>query len=188
MNTFPVAAKLDSVEAVCSEPGCFKHFSNEQCLKAHLQSCHQHIICEVCGTKQLRKNIKRHLRTHESGCSSERVKCDFEGCLHTFSNVRFRLYCISFVFHFLFFVYLLLTFYCLNLYPQKSNLDQHVKAVHLELRPFVCGIPGCGMRFPFKHVRDNHEKTGCHVYTHVSFVLPSLKPWLRRDDICAFIW
>ncbi|XP_034692723.1 transcription factor IIIA [Vitis riparia] len=130
-------AKLDSVEAVCLEPGCLKHFTNEQCLKAHLQSCHQHIICEICGTKQLKKNIKRHLRTHESVCSSERVKCHFKGCLHTFST--------------------------------KSNLDQHVKAVHLKLRPFVCGIPGCGMRFPFKHVRDNHEKTGCHVYTHGDF-------------------
>ena len=103
MNALPIAAKLDSVEAVCLEPECLKHFTNEQCLKAHLQSCHQHIICEICGTKQLKKNIKRHLRTHESVCSSERVKCHFKGCLHTFSTVRFRRCCNRFVFYFIFF-------------------------------------------------------------------------------------
>ncbi|KAK9290349.1 hypothetical protein L1049_008516 [Liquidambar formosana] len=130
--------KLDSVEAICSEPGCMKHFTNDQCLKAHLKLCHQYITCEVCGTKQLKKNIKRHLRTHEVGCSLERIKCDFKGCLHTFSS--------------------------------KSNLHQHVKAVHLGLRPFACSIPGCGMRFSFRHVRDNHEKTGCHVYSPGDFV------------------
>ncbi|KAI8549640.1 hypothetical protein RHMOL_Rhmol06G0040600 [Rhododendron molle] len=129
--------KLDSVEAFCIEPGCLKSFSNEQCLRAHLQSCHQHITCEICGTKQLKKNIKRHLRIHEPVGSSDRIKCDFKGCLHTFSS--------------------------------RSNLQQHVKAVHLALRPFACTIPGCGMRFPFKHVRDNHEKSGCHVYTHGDF-------------------
>ncbi|KAL6328780.1 hypothetical protein AAG906_003797 [Vitis piasezkii] len=128
-------AKLDSV---CSKLGCFKHFTNEQCPMAHLQSYHQHIICEICGTKHLKKNIKRHLRTHESGFSSERVKRHFKGCLHTFLT--------------------------------KSNLDQHVEAMHLKLRPFVSSIPGCSMRlFPFKHVRDNHEKTGGHVYTHGDF-------------------
>ncbi|XP_059643102.1 transcription factor IIIA-like isoform X1 [Cornus florida] len=129
--------KLDTVEVFCSEPGCMKHFSNEECLKAHLQSCHVHITCEVCGTKQLKKNIKRHLRMHESGGSSERMKCNFKGCQHTFST--------------------------------KSNLRQHVKAVHFELKPFACSIPGCGMRFPFKHVRDNHEKSALHVYTRGDF-------------------
>lgn len=64
---------------------------------------------------------------------------------------------------------------------QRSNLQQHVKAVHLALRPFACTIPGCGMRFPFKHVRDNHEKSGCHVYTHVSF-------FLQSEGTCASIW
>ncbi|KAF8395911.1 hypothetical protein HHK36_019866 [Tetracentron sinense] len=129
--------KLDSVEAICSELGCMKHFTDAKCLKAHLQSCHQYITCEVCRTKQLKKNIKRHLHTHEAGRLSERIKCSFKGCLHTFST--------------------------------QSNLNQHMKAVHLELRPFACSIPECGMRFPYRHVRDNHEKTGCHVYAHGDF-------------------
>ncbi|KAF8402348.1 hypothetical protein HHK36_013302 [Tetracentron sinense] len=117
--------KLDSVEAICSELGCMKHFTDAQCLKAHLQSRHQYITCEVCGTKQLKKNIKLHMRTHEAheaGGLSERIKCSFKGCLHTFST--------------------------------QSNLNQHMKAVHLEVRPFACSIPECSMRFPYRHVRD----------------------------------
>lgn len=129
--------KLDSVEAFCAEPGCMKYFSNEQCLKEHILSCHQYILCDKCGTKQLKKNIKRHMRIHE-GVSSERIKCSIEGCSLTFSTT--------------------------------SNLNQHIKAVHMELKPFKCSIPSCHMKFAFKHVRDNHEKSGCHVYTPGDFV------------------
>ncbi|KAJ6433623.1 hypothetical protein OIU84_017340 [Salix udensis] len=130
---------LDHVEAMCLEPGCMKHFSNKECLKAHIQSCHQYINCDICGTRQLKKNIKRHLRTHEPASdSTERIKCHFKDCQHTFST--------------------------------KTNLNQHVKAVHLEHRPFLCGFPGCDMRFSYKHVRDNHEKSGLHVYTPGDFV------------------
>ncbi|KAG6659239.1 hypothetical protein CIPAW_03G019700 [Carya illinoinensis] len=97
--------KLDSVEAFCCEPVCMKYFANDRCLKAHIQSCHQHITCKICGTKQLKKNFKRHLRKHEARVSLERVKCNYKGCLHTFSN--------------------------------ESNLRQHMKAVHFELKPFA---------------------------------------------------
>ncbi|GFP83789.1 transcription factor iiia [Phtheirospermum japonicum] len=125
--------KLDTVEALCGEPGCMKYFTNVQCLKVHIRSCHQHIICDKCGTKQLKKNFKRHIRMHEEEVSSESIKCSVEGCLRSFSTT--------------------------------SNLKQHIKAVHLELKPFTCSIPGCHMKFAFKHVRDHHEKSGCHVYT-----------------------
>ncbi|KAL6987326.1 hypothetical protein U1Q18_013074 [Sarracenia purpurea var. burkii] len=130
--------KLDTVEVFCSEPDCMKHFTNEQCLKAHILSCHQHIICERCGSKQLKKNIKRHLGTHDVGCVLERIKCSFKGCLRTFST--------------------------------RSNLYQHVKAMHLAVRPFPCSSPGCNMRFTFMDDRDIHEKSGCHVvYTQGDF-------------------
>ncbi|XP_021599211.1 transcription factor IIIA isoform X3 [Manihot esculenta] len=131
--------KLESVEAFCAEPGCMKHFSNAQCLKAHIYSCHRYMSCEICGTKQLKKNLKRHLRTHEAGGQSmEKIECHFEGCCHVFSS--------------------------------KTNLNLHIKAVHLEGRPFTCGVPGCDMRFAYKHVRDKHEKSGCHIYTPGDFV------------------
>ncbi|CAA0832880.1 transcription factor IIIA [Striga hermonthica] len=129
--------KLDSVEALCGEPGCMKYFSNVQCLKEHIRSCHQYIKCDKCGQKQLKKNIKRHMRFHESDISSERIKCWVEGCSLMFSNT--------------------------------SNLKKHVKAVHLELKPFACGMPGCGMKFAYKHVRNNHETSRSHVYTPGDF-------------------
>ncbi|XP_010521148.1 PREDICTED: transcription factor IIIA [Tarenaya hassleriana] len=79
--------KLDSVEAFCSEPGCMKYFTNEECLKAHVRSCHQYINCEICGSKHLKRNIKRHLRTHEKDSSTQEFKCEFDGCSMTFSKV-----------------------------------------------------------------------------------------------------
>ncbi|KAK9077461.1 hypothetical protein SSX86_005798 [Deinandra increscens subsp. villosa] len=130
--------RLETIEAFCGEPGCMKYFTNDQCLKAHLLTCHQHIVCEICGSKQLKKNIKRHLRTHEEVVSKERIKCSFDGCDLTFST--------------------------------GSNLRQHIKAAHIQEKPFLCSISGCGMRFSFKHVRDNHEKSGKHVYTVGDFV------------------
>ncbi|KAK2652638.1 hypothetical protein Ddye_012494 [Dipteronia dyeriana] len=86
----------------------------------------------------MRNNIKRHVFTHEETISSERFKCEFKGCLLSFSA--------------------------------KSNLQQHVKAVHHEIKPFACILVGCGMRFAYKHVRDKHEKSGCHIYSTVSIV------------------
>ncbi|KFK22183.1 hypothetical protein AALP_AAs51843U000100 [Arabis alpina] len=130
--------KLDSVEAFCSEPGCMKYFTNDECLKAHIRSCHQHVNCEICGSKHLKKNIKRHLRTHDEESTPGVFKCEVEGCSSTFSK--------------------------------PSNLQKHVKAVHEDIRPFICGFPGCGMRFAYKHVRNNHENSGSHVYTCGDFV------------------
>lgn len=125
--------KLESVDVVCLEPGCMKHFTNVQCLQAHVKSSHQYITCDICGTKQLKKNIKRHLRSHEASSSLETFQCEFKGCCCSFST--------------------------------KSNLDKHKKVVHFKEKPFVCGFPDCGMRFAYKHVRDNHEKTAKHVFT-----------------------
>lgn len=130
--------KLETVEAFCAEPGCMKYFTNKECLKAHFQSSHQHINCEICGSKQLKRNIKRHLQTHDKVVSKEMIVCSFDGCNLTFSN--------------------------------NSNLQQHIKSVHLQEKPFICGFSGCGMRFSYKHVRDNHEKSGRHVYTLGDFV------------------
>ncbi|VVB00569.1 unnamed protein product [Arabis nemorensis] len=111
--------KLDSVEAFCSETGCMNN-------------------CEICGSKHLKKNIKRHLWTHAEDSSPGEFKCEVEGCSSTFSKA--------------------------------SNLQKHVKAVHEDICPFVCGFPGCGMRFAYKHVRNNHENSGRHIYTCGDFV------------------
>ncbi|KAI3982346.1 hypothetical protein MKX01_037879 [Papaver californicum] len=100
----------------CPVEGCNQRFAYKG--NAHVQSCYQHVLCEVCGTKQLKKNMKRHMRGHEIEGSTGRIKCSIKGCECTLT---------------------------------KSNLNQHVKSVHLQLRPFVCRFPDCGQRFSFKH-------------------------------------
>ncbi|KAK6925781.1 Zinc finger C2H2-type [Dillenia turbinata] len=90
MDILTLSVKLDSVEAFCFEPGCMKVFTNDQCLKAHVQTCHQHITCHIRGIKQLKKNIKRHLRTHETKQLVDSVKCSVAGCNRTFSTGDFE--------------------------------------------------------------------------------------------------
>ena len=167
-NIYCTVAKLDSIEACCSELGCMKTFTNKQCLKAHMQSCHQYIECEICGEKKLRKNIKQHLRQkHESDGPQTTIRCTYEGCSNVFSTVsssnsaNISVLCFSLDWNDLWYAPSLLI-------SQSSNLRQHVKVVHLGRKPFACCFPGCGMRFGYKHVRDNHEKSGQHVYTDVS--------------------
>ena len=82
-----LAVKLNYTEVVCCEPGCMKMFTNVECLRAHNQSCHQHVQCEICGKKHLKKNIKRHLQAHDELAFAERIKCTFDGCDHSFSSV-----------------------------------------------------------------------------------------------------
>ncbi|VAH01332.1 transcription factor IIIA-like isoform X2 [Triticum dicoccoides] len=129
---------LDYTEVICFEPGCMKTFTNVECFKAHNQSCHQYVQCDICDTKQLKKNFKRHQRMHEGSFVTERIKCNFKDCKRSFSK--------------------------------KSNLHKHIKAVHEQSRPFTCGFSGCGQKFSYKHVRDNHEKSSVHVLFEGDFV------------------
>lgn len=162
------AVKFETTEAFCCE--CMESFSNAECLKAHILSSHQYVNCEICGSKQLRKNIKRHLRSHGAKPSPnlEVIKCHFPNCEHVLSTVRSIStltldVCLGASTYF----GLKLLVICLL---KQSNLRKHVKAVHLKLKPFACCYPDCRKRFSYKHVRDNHEKTGCHVYTPVCFL------------------
>nr|GEW53258.1 transcription factor IIIA-like [Tanacetum cinerariifolium] len=53
---------------------------------------------------------------------------------------------------------------------ENSNLRVHVKVAHFQDIPIICSLSERGMRFAYKHVTDNHEKTGRHVYKVVDFV------------------
>lgn len=53
-------------------------------------------------------------------------------------------------------------------------LRQHIKAVHQKLQPFACQFSGCGKKFPYRHVRDNHQNSGVHVFVQVNICLYTL--------------
>ncbi|KAG0476403.1 hypothetical protein HPP92_012820 [Vanilla planifolia] len=78
-------AKQEYLEIICGEQGCTKLFINRESLRAHIESCHKYVKCEVCETRQLKKNIKQHQRTHEH-VAKPKLKCSFEGCEHTYSR------------------------------------------------------------------------------------------------------
>ncbi|KAG6529978.1 hypothetical protein ZIOFF_012195 [Zingiber officinale] len=59
---------------------------------------------------------------------------------------------------------------CERTFSNVSNLRQHIKAVHQNLRPFACRFSKCGKKFPYKHVRDNHEKSSVHSYIQGDFL------------------
>ncbi|KAG6479235.1 hypothetical protein ZIOFF_062697 [Zingiber officinale] len=59
---------------------------------------------------------------------------------------------------------------CERTFSNVSNLRQHIKAVHQNLRPFACRFSKCGKKFPYKHVRDNHEKSDVHSYIQGDFL------------------
>ncbi|KAL3753567.1 hypothetical protein ACJRO7_000903 [Eucalyptus globulus] len=122
-----------------SVDGCNKSFAYQGNMKKHVNEIHND---ELASTPGECKSLKQHVFP-EVGC----------GKVFKFKNSAdseaFRCDVEG----------------CLCIFSTKSNLRQPVKAVHLEVRPFVCSYKDCGKKFAYRHVRDHHEKTSCHVYT-----------------------
>ncbi|KAK3444988.1 hypothetical protein EUGRSUZ_A00567, partial [Eucalyptus grandis] len=182
----------------CPVDGCDKSFAYQGNMKRHLNEIHndeeplmsgeckslkQHVCPEIgCGkvfkfASKLRKHEDSHVKL-------ETVEAFFSECMKYFSNVDFLKEHVRSA-HQLNIQRHLRTHEkknsadseafrcdfegCQLIFSTKSNLCQHVKAVHLEVRPFVCDHKDCGKKFAYKHVRDHHEKIGCHVYTPGDF-------------------
>ncbi|KAI6698497.1 hypothetical protein NL676_018616 [Syzygium grande] len=157
----------------CPVDGCNKSFAYQGNMKRHMNDIHsdelpstsgefkspkQHVCPEVgCGkvfkfASKLRKHEDSHvkLETVEAFCFEEEfpTASPTHEKKNSADSKAFRCDVEG----------------CLRIFSTKSNLCQHMKAVHLEVRPFVCSYKDCGKKFAYKHVRDHHEKTGCHVY------------------------
>lgn len=52
---------------------------------------------------------------------------------------------------------------CLHSYSKKSNLDTHIRAIHMNLKPYACSHSGCETRFAYSAVRNKHELCSAHV-------------------------
>ncbi|KMZ68781.1 hypothetical protein ZOSMA_22G00710 [Zostera marina] len=147
----------------CPEFGCGKSFKYPSKLKKHNSSHSKstEVICSEDGCMKSFSNkncLKEHMyschrfiKCHV--CETQQLKKNFKRHqrIHEQSSSPTEM---------------LRCFFegCCHKFSNKSNLKKHVKAVHLQERPFVCHFSGCGKKFPFKHVRDNHEKSGIHVY------------------------
>ncbi|KAH9326230.1 hypothetical protein KI387_006408 [Taxus chinensis] len=87
-----LAKHLDDVhsttytEVICCEPGCLKYFTNAEALKEHLRQNHNRVCCEICGSQQLKKQIKRHMRIHENKTCVKSISCPYERCLHSYTR------------------------------------------------------------------------------------------------------
>ncbi|GAA0164840.1 C2H2 zinc finger transcription factor [Lithospermum erythrorhizon] len=154
---------------VCPEVGCGKVFEYPSKLKKHMDS---HVkldsveaFCSEPGCMKYFSNekcLKEHLQSCHQHiiceiCGTKQLKKNIKRhlCIHEPVTSEQRVPC---------------TFEgCERTFSTKSNLNLHIKAVHSESRQFVCGVSGCGRKFQYKHVRDKHEMSGCHVFTHGDF-------------------
>uniref|UniRef100_A0A803LZU6 C2H2-type domain-containing protein n=1 Tax=Chenopodium quinoa TaxID=63459 RepID=A0A803LZU6_CHEQI len=137
---------------VCEENGCGKEFKYASQLRKHAETHGKFLLC-LCYFEMFVVLVVK--LTEDITCSvleSSETFCADPSCMKPFANVD----CLK--------AHIRSCHQYVNC--EKSNMQQHVKAVHLKLRPFICSFTGCGMRFAFKHVRDNHEKSTRHVYVH----------------------
>ncbi|XP_042407183.1 transcription factor IIIA-like [Zingiber officinale] len=160
----------DKQECVCDEPGCGKRFKYPSKLKKHKDSHvkldHLEVVCCEPGCMKPFTNaecLKAHIRTAHQYvncpiCKTKQLKKNLKRHqrLHEANEVIERMQC-----HFE---------GCGCTFSNVSNLRQHLKVVHQNLHPFTCSFPECGKTFPYKHVRDNHEKSGVHCYVQGDFL------------------
>ncbi|KAG6496525.1 hypothetical protein ZIOFF_044392 [Zingiber officinale] len=160
----------DKQECVCDEPGCGKRFKYPSKLKKHKDSHvkldHLEVVCYEPGCMKPFTNaecLKAHIRTAHQYvncpiCKTKQLKKNLKRHqrLHEANEVIERMQCDFEG--------------CGCTFSNVSNLRQHLKVVHQNLHPFTCSFPECGKTFPYKHVRDNHEKSGVHCYVQGDFL------------------
>lgn len=156
-------------EYVCAEPGCGKVFKYPSKLRKHEDS---HVkldsveaLCSEPGCMKYFSNkqcLKEHVRScHQyivcGECEIKQLKKNIKRHLqmHKIGVSSDIIKCGLKG--------------CPRKFSNPSNRNQHIKAVHLELKPHTCSILGCCKKFAYKHVRDNHEKSGCHIYIPGNF-------------------
>ncbi|KMZ66951.1 putative Zinc finger protein [Zostera marina] len=150
----------------CSESGCRKTFKYLSKLKKH-ENSHK-VICNEAGCMKSfinNKYLKEHMYScHRFKmchiCGTQQLKKNFKRHkrIHELSSPTTEMLNSTFK-------------DCCHKFSKKSNLNKHIKSVHLNEKPFTCHFTGCEKKFSFKHVRDNHEKSGIHVHVPNDFLV-----------------
>ncbi|XP_050381810.1 transcription factor IIIA-like [Argentina anserina] len=175
---------------VCQEPGCGKVFQFALKLRKHEDShvkldsveafCSEPDCMKYFSNKQcLQDHIQScHTRITCGICKRNVWKKNIKGHLRTHEEgaSSLEIKCDS---------------ACLHTFSTNSNLLQHVKAVHLQQKPFTCSYSGCSKTFSYKHIRDKHEKSDCHVYACGNFEESDQqflsRPRGRRKRMCPTV-
>ncbi|KAF2317429.1 hypothetical protein GH714_022237 [Hevea brasiliensis] len=134
---------------VCSVDDCHASYRRKDHLTRHLLTHEGKLFKCPTGNCNIefvfQGNVKRHVKELHSEdspsakCGQKQRVCQETGCGKVFR------------------------------YPSRlrKHEDSHVKLESVEA---FCAEPGCcDVRFAYKHVRDKHEQSGCHVYTPGDF-------------------
>ncbi|KAG0620709.1 hypothetical protein M758_4G237300 [Ceratodon purpureus] len=146
----------------CPEPGCGKSFKYPSLLQTHTVNVHEALsvtqaICmehgcgEIFSSPQL---LKIHTKAAHSfvfcgTCGVSMLKRNLVAHARKHEEGQELIRCPHPG--------------CLHSYSKKSNLDTHIRAIHMDLKPYACSHAGCEMRFAYRAVRDKHELCSVHV-------------------------
>ena len=143
----------------CEWPGCDFASYHKNAVDLHFKSVHtkeKNIVCELCDKRfVLECELAKHKRiSHKMGPA---LTCSWPGCEYsTHSGHRMNEHILN---HENGPRFACQWPDCDKRVKTKQSLENHINAVHKQLKPHLCPMTGCSYRTSFKRNINQHMKT-----------------------------